>query len=145
MTKNIKTLLLFFLFAGIFQFSFSQIDPIPLKFVEENPKFMGEDISVNAFMKYINENLKYPVFSTSDTVNGRVIATFVLDSTGKVTDVKILSSLREDFDNEVIKVLLNSPPWTPGKIKNKPVNVRLVYPFVFKKGTLTNPISNDKK
>jgi len=46
-----------------------------------------------------------------------------------LTNIKILRSLREDFDEAVIEALKKSPQWTPATINNRPVSQRFTAPF----------------
>lgn len=96
---------------------------------EVMPEFAG---GTNALMKYIFENLKYPVAAVDQQVEGRVIARFVISKTGKVKDVEILRSLSPECDAEALRVIKSMPDWKPGKEKGEPVEVFYTMPILFK-------------
>jgi protein TonB len=79
-----------------------------------------------AFNTYLQRNIH-----NNSATQGRVIASFVVDKTGSLTDVKILRGLNTEADQEVVKVLENSPKWIPGKQNGKAVNVAFTLPVNF--------------
>jgi len=97
--------------------------------VDENAKFQGGDL--NTFRNYIMNHVKYPINASKMGVQGKVIINFVVDYDGNVTKVKILRSLDKECDEESIRVIQNSPKWTPGKKDGKNVSQSFVLPVVF--------------
>lgn len=97
--------------------------------VDEMPAFPGGD---NALRKYLAENCKYPASAVRDSVQGRVVACFVVSDSGKISDVKILRSVRSDCDAEAVRIIEAMPTWIPGKEKGKAVNVLFTVPIVFR-------------
>jgi len=89
--------------------------------------FRGADI--NAFTKYVLSQFKKPA---SAKATGRLLVQFNINENGKVTDIKILRSLGADIDNEIIKILKNSPNWTPAKKDGKAVKQQFVMPVNIK-------------
>ena len=77
-------------------------------------------------------NLKYPEKCRQSKIQGRVTLQFVITATGEVTDVKVLRGVNEELDKEAIRVVSQSPRWTPGKDKNgNVVSVSFVFPVIF--------------
>jgi TonB family protein len=134
MKKNFNILIFLLTIQGFLCLCSSQPNSKKNPRVQEMPLFMGEDISSDKFRKFMIDNFVYPETAIKDQINGKVIASFMVDTSGKVTNIKIVKSLCSDLDNETIRVLSNSPLWIPGKINGKPVNVVLTYPFVFTNG-----------
>jgi len=97
--------------------------------VEEMPKFNGGDI--NNFRDYINRNLKYPEIAAENGVQGRVILSFVVEPTGKVSKVQVLRGVDPNLDKEAVRVIESSPLWEPGKQRGRPVRVSFVIPVIF--------------
>ncbi|GAB1474905.1 hypothetical protein MASR2M69_23460 [Bacteroidota bacterium] len=56
--------------------------------VEVKPKFMGGD--ENTFTKWVASNLVYPPEAKAKGIQGRVIVQFIIDSTGRLNNVKVL-------------------------------------------------------
>jgi TonB family protein len=78
------------------------------------PEFKG---GYKAWMKYLSKKLKYPKDAKKEGIQGKVVLRFVLDATGRVVpeSVKVVESLNESCDREAIRLIKNSPPWTPAR------------------------------
>ena len=87
---------------------------------------------IDALMKFMSENIKYPAEAVKDKIEGKVILGFVVDDTGKVTDIRVVRSVAPMLDAEAIRVVGMMPSWEPGKQKGIPVNVRFTLPVAFK-------------
>jgi protein TonB len=87
------------------------VDPPIYYKVEVYPKFMGKDD--NAFRKYIIENVKFPIEAQETGLTGKVQVQFVVDLDGSLSQIKILRGVHPSIDNEVLRVIENSPKWEP--------------------------------
>ena len=56
---------------------------------------------------------------------------FVISSTGKLTDVKVLRGVDPTLDKEAVRVVSSSPLWKPGEHKGKKVDVVYQFPVIF--------------
>ncbi len=92
------------------------------------PEFPGGE---TAFNDFIIKNIVYPVKAKTEGFTGKVFVQFVVSKTGKITDVKVLQSDNEIFNQEAINVVTKMPDWKPGLVDNKPVNVSFTIPIVF--------------
>jgi TonB family protein len=99
--------------------------------VEEMPEFNGGDPS-REFIKYISENLVYPEEERQKGIQGRVMVQFVIKPDGSVSDVKVVTPDKENFNNAAVKVIESSPLWTPGKQRGKAVSVSFTVPVNFR-------------
>ena len=97
--------------------------------VESMPTFQGGDA---ARIKYLNSNIKYPTIARESGIQGRVFVTFVVETDGRVTDVKILRGIGGGCDEEALRVIKNMPKWHPGKQRGKSVRVQFNMPILFK-------------
>ncbi len=100
---------------------------------ETLPTFEGGDL--NKFSNYVYSHLRYPEQAAESGIEGRVFVSFVVDSTGKVADIKILRGVDSLLNSEAIRVISNSPLWKPGEQRGKPVNVYFTLPVNFKLDT----------
>jgi protein TonB len=127
--------------------------------VEEMPGF-GEGDPVMNFRKYIAQNLRYPKEAAENGVTGKIFIRFVVSETGKVIipsleqlaevdqkpieDVFVVAYRTVEKDQEipdqkyidllkeeVIRVVSESPDWTPGKQRGKAVKVMYTFPVNF--------------
>ena len=97
--------------------------------VEQMPKFPGGDA---ALMKYLSENIKYPVVAQENGVQGRVTVSFVVERDGSITDVKIVRSVDPSLDREAQRVVRSMPKWIPGKQNGSAVRVKYNVPVQFR-------------
>ena len=104
---------------------------IPFQQVAQKPGFNGGD--ANEFSKYVAQNVVYPESCRQSKIEGRVTLEFTVTETGKVADIKILRSVNDDLDREAVRVIAQSPLWTPGRDENgEIVPVKYVFPVIFK-------------
>ena len=68
-----------------------------------------------ALMVFLQENIKYPEQAEREGIEGRVVATFVVELDGSVSDVRIALSVHPLLDAEVLRVVSLMPNWNPGK------------------------------
>jgi protein TonB len=87
-----------------------------------------------AFYKYINDKMKYPAQARRMGIEGRVFVEFVVDKSGKITEVRAVKGIGAGCDEEAVRVIQAAPPWSPGKQRGKPVKQRMVLPITFKLG-----------
>jgi len=87
---------------------------------------------MQAFYEYLNQNIHYPVISKINRIEGEVNLTFVINTDGTVTDVKILDSPAEDLGQEAVRVLLACPKWRPAVQNSVPVKRTFTVPINFR-------------
>ena len=101
----------------------------PFFIVEVMPSFKGGDI--NKFREYINKRTNYPQEAVNANIKGTVFLTFIVEKDGSVSNVTVLKGVHPLLDNEAIKVISESPKWTPGLQRGQPVRVRFQIPLNF--------------
>ncbi|MCC8425896.1 energy transducer TonB [Mucilaginibacter sp. UR6-11] len=92
--------------------------------VESQPQFRGGMEKLSSFLK---KNLKWPYLDKD--YKEKVIANFVVEKNGMITNIKIVRGLSDDFNAEVVRVLKLSPKWLPGLLNGKPVRVSYTIPI----------------
>ncbi|RLD34718.1 MAG: hypothetical protein DRI83_07670 [Bacteroidetes bacterium] len=105
-----------------------QDDPPIFTVVEDMPIFPG---GKEALYKYLGENITYPAGAKKDGTSGTVYVSYVVEIDGRVSNVTLLRGVREDLDNEAIRVIKEMPKWTPGKQNGKAVRVQYNLPIKF--------------
>lgn len=103
--------------------------PVKYSLLETKPRFQDGD--VRQFSRWVNENLKYPPEAVKDSLQGRVTLQFTIEKDGSVTDVHVLRGCAPVLDEEAIRVVSQSPKWTPGYINGEPVRVVFNFPVLF--------------
>ncbi len=97
--------------------------------VEEQPEFPGGNA---AMMKFLSDNIRYPVIAQENGIQGRVICNFVVERDGSITDVQVVRGQDPSLDREAVRVIQQMPRWKPGKQRGAPVRVRFTLPVVFR-------------
>ena len=100
-----------------------------LDVVEEMPAFSG---GMEALMKFLQNNVKYPKESQEKGEQGRVLVEFVVEKDGRVTSPKVVKSVSPQLDAEALRVVKMMPQWEPGKQNGKEVRVKYAIPVVFR-------------
>ena len=93
------------------------------------PQFPGGE---RALMKFLQDNVKYPPEAVKDSIQGRVVVKFIVDSLGYVGEIEVVRSVHELLDEEAVRVCKTLPRFAPGRILGKAVNVWYTLPVTFK-------------
>ena len=96
--------------------------------VESMPEYIGGD---EARMSFLQENIKYPQLARESGIQGTVFVTFVVETNGSVTDVRVLRGIGGGCDEEAVRVVKLMPKWKPGMQRSKPVRVQFTMPIRF--------------
>ena len=99
------------------------------RIVEEIPQFPGGPLE---FIKWLTRNLKYPSSVERQRIQGKVVAEFIVNKDGSVTDVRVVKSLHPACDREALRVLRMMPRWTPGIENDQPCRTKVCIPIVFR-------------
>ena len=97
--------------------------------VEQMPEFPG---GMAEMMKFLQTTVKYPASALKDSIQGRVVATFIIEKDGSVSTPKIVKHVSDDLDAEAIRVIELMPKWTPGRQKGEAVRVKYTIPVSFR-------------
>lgn len=94
------------------------------------PKFKGGE---KAFTNYILDRLVFPMRCKLAKINGKVVAKFIVNVDGKVSNVEIIEHnyLCPEFSKEAIRVIMQSPLWIPAMLDGKPVKCFQTVPIKF--------------
>lgn len=105
-------------------------EEVVLKIVETMPEFPGGQ---GAMMRYIAENLQYPIIAMENGIQGRVICQFVVEKDGRISNIQVIRSSGDaSLDKEGVRVISTMPKWIPGKQQGKPVRVTYTMPLNFR-------------
>ena len=96
---------------------------------ESVPQFPGGDA---ALIRYFHDNFKYPPELAETCFQGRVVVSFLVDKTGQVAEVKVLRSVDELLDREVVRVCESLPRFTPARNGGEAVDFWYTLPISIK-------------
>lgn len=97
--------------------------------VDEPPVFPS---GVIGLMKYLSENITIPEELLSEKIDGKAVVQFVVEKDGTIGYAKILKSMGDVLDAEVLRVIKGMPVWTPAQFEGKPVATIFSLPVKFK-------------
>jgi len=96
----------------------------------QKPLFDGGDVT--KFSRWVNANLDYPARCIEERIQGRVTLMFTVNEVGKVCDVKVIKGVCKELDEEAMRVINESPLWTPGRTEDgTAVPVTFTFPIIF--------------
>lgn len=96
--------------------------------VEIESEFPG---GASGWIRYLNKNLKYPERAINATIQGEVRVLFIVDKQGIITDIQIARSVEYSIDEEALRIIRMSPPWTPAVQNGRIVKSYKIQPIRF--------------
>lgn len=96
-------------------------------YVDKMPSFSS--VGNRNLKDFIKNNLKWPESEIS--LQGSVLASFVVTKTGSVKSIEIIKSLSKSSDDEVIRLIRQMPRWKAGEKDGKKIDVKLYLPVDF--------------
>jgi len=97
--------------------------------VEVMPTFRGGN--EQKFREWVKRRTYYPQEAVDKKIIGTVYISFIIEKDGSVSSVSIVKGVHPLLDNEAIKVISESPKWSPGLQRGQPVRVRFLIPLGF--------------
>jgi periplasmic protein TonB len=100
--------------------------------VEVQPQFPGGE---KALPQFLADNIQYPEKAKTNNIQGTVLASFIVETDGTISNLSILRGIGSGCDEEVIRVLKKMPKWKAGVQRGKNVRVKINIPvkFMFEK------------
>ena len=100
-------------------------------YLEVMPEFTGAQ---TGWARYLQETMRYPALAREKNIQGKVQLSFIVETDGSISEIKVLKGIGGGCDEEAVRVLKNSPQWKPGIQNGKPVRVSYTMPISFKLG-----------
>lgn len=110
-----------------------KLDSKELSEVDVQPEYPG---GMSELYNFLGAQVKYPEAAQKDKVEGMVVLTFIVETDGSLSSFNNENNARQDFADEVIRVMKLSVKWKPAMKNGKAVKVKYTLPFKFK-------VSND--
>jgi TonB family protein len=115
---------------------FSQVDSSVLpeeeqliSALESMPEYRG---GVSKLSEFLRNKIKYPKSAKEDEIKGIVYVKCYVDTTGSTTDHQLIRGIREDLDNEALRVAKLIKFDKPAMQRGKPMKVIYCIPVEFK-------------
>ena len=97
--------------------------------VEQMPQYPG---GTGKLFEYLAKSVRYPKEAENAGTQGRVIATFVVEKDGSISNAKVVKSIDPALDAEALRVVNGMPNWNPGMQNGEPVRVKYTVPITFR-------------
>jgi len=97
---------------------------------ETMPQFPGGQM---ALIRFIYENIEYPSVALKQRIEGRVWCSFIVETDGSISNIRLEEGVYIFLDDEAIRVLRKMPAWLPGQTNGENVRVKIYIPIVFKR------------
>ena len=95
---------------------------------EKMAEFKG---GMDALVKYLTNNVRYPEAAVKNKITGKVFVSFVVTENGKIEKVKVLKGIHESLDAEAKRVVESMPDWNPAEKGGKKVSSEMQLPISF--------------
>ena len=104
------------------------VKQLPFVVVEEMPMYPGGEAEL---LKFIADNTKYPEVAKADTIQGKVIVRFIVNTEGNTEGITVLKGVHPLLDAEAVRVVKLLSGFKPGMQRGKAVNVWYMVPINF--------------
>lgn len=96
-----------------------------IMFIEDAPSFNGD------IRDFIQRELHYPLSAQKDSVEGTVYISFMIDTLGETNNHKVVKGIRDDLNDEALRVTRKIKFDKPALQRGKPITVSLTVPVAF--------------
>ena len=92
--------------------------------VDLMPSFPG---GYQALLEFLQENIKYPEQAEKDSIWGKVVVKFVVETDGSITNPQVVKSVHPLLDAEALRTVSIMPKWEPNRpgVFNLPITFKL--------------------
>jgi TonB family protein len=86
---------------------------------------------IDALGQYLGRTIRYPLSARQGGIQGTVVISFVINTDGTITKIKLLNKVDNDIDNEALRDVKSMPKWTPGIAYGKKIPFKYTIPISF--------------
>ncbi len=87
-----------------------------------------------ALYEYFAKHLQYPEAAKIAGVTGSVLVEFYINEAGYPDQIRILQGIREDINEEAIRLVKSMPQWSSARVNGEPVATKHTMPLNFQLG-----------
>ncbi len=84
-----------------------------------------------SLMAFIQQNIKYPKNAAFENITGTVYLKVTINPLGKVIDISVIRGVRDDLDNEAIRVIRQLNNWMPALLDGLAIESSIGIPIRF--------------
>jgi TonB family protein len=100
---------------------------------ESEPEAITREVCLEKnLVSFFNDFIIYPERARRKRIEGQVIAQFVVEKDGSISNIQIIHDIGEGCGDEVVRAIQHLPKLIPGSNNGLPVRVLYKAPFNFK-------------
>lgn len=103
--------------------------------LDRAPSYPG---GLDKFYQFIGKTVRYPKEAQEKNIQGKVFLSFVIETDGTLSDIKVERKAGHGLDEEAVRVVKESAKWIPGIQNNMKVRVKYNLPVSFALSDETN-------
>jgi len=107
----------------------SEVEEVIYDFADPEAEFPGGPA---AMQMWISKNIQYPKKALDGNISGKVYVQFIVEKTGKLSNITIMRSPHELLSTEAIRLMKLMPKWEPGRIGDDAVRMKFALPLNFR-------------
>lgn len=96
--------------------------------MEVQPEFPGGEPQM---LNWLSKNMRYPAEAQRAGAQGLVIVSFLVDTSGQISNTEIMRGFHPSGDAEAIRLVKLMPQFKPGTIEGKPTEMTYILPLRF--------------
>jgi periplasmic protein TonB len=85
----------------------------------------------NEWRTYLGKNMKFPKRAQNLGIGGKIRVRFMIDTEGNTKDIWLDQSIEYSLDEEAIRLIRDSPKWSPAVKEGKNANAWRIQPITF--------------
>jgi bla regulator protein blaR1 len=116
----------------VFNFQIVEIKPVYKGCENLDTDAEKEKCFNTSIFNHVRDNFVYPKKAKEDSIQGRVIVSFVIEKDGNIGRVKILRGVHKLLDDQASNLIKSIPKMTPAMSEGKPVAVQFMLPITFR-------------
>jgi protein TonB len=103
-----------------------------MKQVERDYKESEFRGGVDMWVRYLQQNLRYPDRAMKNDTQGMVVVQFVVDTGGNIEEIDLYKSVEYTLDDEAKRLIIKSPKWSAATQEGRKVKSYKRQPIVFR-------------
>jgi TonB family protein len=96
--------------------------------VDQWPMYPNGEIGIS---QHIKQELSYPEKALTDSIQGRVVVKYVVQTDGSVGEIEVVESVHPLLDKEAKRVIRAMEKWKPAIQEGKPIKAAYLQAFNF--------------
>lgn len=108
----------------------SYVEVFEYDYVSQKPSFPGGE---SKLVEFINSEREYPREAYERGIQGRVTCSFIVNTDGSISNVRLLRGVNVLLNEEAIRIFNAMPSWIPGRNAGRAVPVRVTRTVNFRR------------